>query len=103
MAPPTPPPEEPGLGDLYLKYYHEALARHQAEVAAEEVRTVSRVEEHEAEVPHENEVIEEGPVGPEPTEEIPVESTVAEAEEPSLGDLYLQYYREARARQTEKT
>jgi len=95
VAPPTPPPEELSLGDLYLKYYAEAQERHRAEAAAEEVRTVSRVEEHEVEVPHEeeNEVhIEEVA---EPEEE--------EAEEPSMGDLYLKYYREALARHTAKT
>lgn len=45
VAPPTPPPEEPSLGELYLKYYAEALTRHRAEATTEEIRTVSRVEE----------------------------------------------------------
>ena len=111
VAPPTPQPEEPSLGDLYLKYYAEALERHRAEAAAEEVRTVSRVEEHEAEVPHEeeNEVIKEVPA--EVSEEIPSEVHIEEAEEPkeedteepSAADLYLRYYREALARHTAKT
>jgi len=103
VASPTPPPEEPSLGELYLKYYAETQERHRAEAAAEEVRTVSRIEEHEAEVPHEeeNEVIEEVPA------EVHIEEVAEpeeeEAEEPSMGDLYLEYYKEARARHTEKT
>ena len=111
VAPPTALPEEVGLGELYLKYYAEALECHRAEAAAEEVRTVSRVDEHEAEVPHEeeNEVIEEVPaeVSEEISSEVHIEEVAEpeeeEAEEPSMGDLYLKYYKEALARHAERT
>ena len=85
VPPPMPPPEKLSLGEVYLKYYAETLERHRAEAVAEKVRTVSRVEEHEAEV------IEE--VLAEVSKEIPSEGHIEEAEEPSAADLYLRYYR----------
>jgi len=90
VALPTPPPEEPSPGELYLQYYTEALARHRAAAATEEIRTVSRVEEHEAE--------EEAPAELHVEEAIPVPQ-----EELSQGDLYMKYYKEALARQATKT
>jgi hypothetical protein len=92
VAPPTPPLEEPSLGELYMKYYAEALARQRAEAAElpEEIRTVSRVEEPEA--------VEEAPAEVHIEEAIPIPQ-----EELSQGDLYVKYYKEALARQAMKT